>query len=146
MVEELIPNVLTLGGVQRVLRNLLAEGIPITDLGGILEAIADNAPTTKDFDMLTELVRKSISRTICANVESRGSIGAITLDPTVERMIAQSVQEGGDGTAMVLDPLLGTGMGEFSHTWVKAVFIPLVLLIYYLSFITVNRRLDRGWL
>ncbi len=87
-----------------MLRNLLAEEIPITDLAGILEAIADNASATKDFDALTELVRKSISRTICANIESRGTVGAITLDPAVEQMIAQSVQEGGDGTAMLIEP------------------------------------------
>ena len=81
VIEELTPAVIGLGGVQKVLQNLLAEGIPITDLGGILEAIADHAATTKDPVQLTELVRKSIARTICATVESRGNVGAITLDP-----------------------------------------------------------------
>jgi len=100
----LTSTVIGLGGVQKVLQNLLAEGIPITDLGGILEAIADHAATTKDPVHLTELVRKSIARTICATVESRGNIGAITLDPSLERLIAQCIHEGGSGTAVILDP------------------------------------------
>jgi len=104
VVEELIPNVMTLGGVQKILQNLLAEGIPVNDLGGIIEAIADHAPTTKDIDLLTEMVRKSIARTICASVESRGRLGAITLDPAVEQAIARSVQEAGGGTALVMEP------------------------------------------
>ena len=104
VIEELTPSVIGLGGVQKVLQNLLAEGIPITDLGGILEAIADHAATTKDPVQLTELVRKSIARTICATVESRGNIGAITLDPSLERLIAQCIHEGGSGTAVILEP------------------------------------------
>jgi len=104
VVEELIPNVLSLGGVQKVLQGLLAEGIPITDLGGILEAIADNAAITTKASQLIELVRKSISRTICTGIEARGKTGAITLDPTVEQAIAQSLQESGGDEGMVLDP------------------------------------------
>jgi flagellar biosynthesis protein FlhA len=92
---------LGLGGIQKVLQNLLAEGVPITDLGSILESVADHAPTTKDPVQLTELVRKSISRTICATVEGRGNVGAITLDPALERLIAQCIHEGG---AVVLEP------------------------------------------
>jgi flagellar biosynthesis protein FlhA len=104
VIEELTPAVIGLGGVQKVLQNLLAEGIPITDLGGILEAISDNAATTKDPAQLTELVRKSIARTICATVESRGNVGAITLDPSLERLIAQCVHEGSSGAAVILEP------------------------------------------
>ena len=105
VVEELIPNVMTLGGVQKIMQNLLAEGIPVTDLASILEAVADNAPATKDPEMLTELVRKSIARTICTNIEGHGSVGAITLDPSVEQMIAQSLHEnGGNAATLVLDP------------------------------------------
>ena len=104
VVEELIPNVLSLGGVQKVLQGLLAEGIPITDHGGILEAIADNAGVTTHAPPLVELVRKSLSRTICTNIEARGKVCAITLDPTVEQMIAQSVQESPGDDGMVLEP------------------------------------------
>ena len=61
-------------------------------------------PTTKDPVQLTELVRKSIARTICATVESRGNVGAITLDPALERLIAQCIHEGGSGAAVILEP------------------------------------------
>jgi len=104
VVEELIPNVMTLGGVQKILQNLLAEGIPVNDLGAIIEAIADHAPTTKDIGLLTEMVRRSIARTICASVESRGRLGAITLDPAVEQAIAQSVQESAGSGALAMEP------------------------------------------
>jgi len=104
VVEELIPSVLSLGGVQKVLQGLLAEGIPITDLGSILEGISDCATMTKDPDMLTELVRKSIARTICATIDSRRSVGAITLDPSVEQLIAQSIQDTGSTQALILEP------------------------------------------
>ena len=103
VVEELIPNTLPLGVVQKVLQNLLAEGIPITDMPGILEAVADHAATTKDPVVLTEHVRKSIARHICTRLEERGSIGAITLDPAVERMIATALQETG-GVGLALEP------------------------------------------
>lgn len=104
VVDELIPGLVPLGGVQKILQNLLAEGIPINDLGSILEAIADNAAATKDSGLLTELVRKSIARTICTNIENRGNVGAITLDPRVEQMIAQTIQDAGRTQAMVLEP------------------------------------------
>jgi flagellar biosynthesis protein FlhA len=102
VVEELVPNVLSLGGVQKVLQALLAEDIPISDLSGILEAIADHAPQVKEPHALTESVRKSIARTICSHVESRGTVGAITLDPSLERTIALAIQEG--ASAIVLEP------------------------------------------
>jgi flagellar biosynthesis protein FlhA len=104
VVEELIPSVMSLGGVQKILENLLAEGIPINDLGSILEAIADHAQLTKDPFMLTELVRKSVARTICTSIKGRGQVGAITLDPRVEQLIAKAVQEAGNGQAMALEP------------------------------------------
>jgi len=104
VVEELIPNLISLGGVQKVLQGLLSEGVPVCDLGSILEAIADHASKTKDPSALTELVRKSIARTICSHVETRGRLGAITLDPALEQMIAQSVQEAGGGAVLVLEP------------------------------------------
>jgi len=104
VVEELIPGMMTLGGVQKILQNLLREGIPINDLGGILEAIADNASATKDTALLTELVRKSIARTICTSIEAKGSVGAITLDPRVEQMITEAVQQSDATQAMLLEP------------------------------------------
>ncbi len=105
IVDEIVPSVISLGGIQNVLQNLLREGIPINDLGTILEAVADGSQKTKDPDMLTELVRKAMSRTICARVQQRGSrLGAITLDPAIEQMIAIAVQDGGDGNSVHLEP------------------------------------------
>ena len=105
IVDELVPNVISLGGIQNVLQNLLREGIPVNDLGTILEAVADSALKTKDPDLLTEFVRKAMSRTICAHVQQRGGrLGAITLDPAIEQMIAMAIQEGGDGNAVHLEP------------------------------------------
>ena len=104
VVEELIPNIMTLGGVQKVLQNLLGEGIPINDLAGILEAIADNSSATKDATLLTELVRKSIARTICTNIEAKGNVGAITLDPRVEQMITEAIQQSDTTQTMLLEP------------------------------------------
>ena len=104
VVDELIPNLLSLSGVQKVLQNLLAEGVPITDLAGILEAIADSAGASKDPATITEAVRRSLSRSICSSLEARGNVGAITLDPALERMIALAIHEGGNGSAIVLEP------------------------------------------
>jgi flagellar biosynthesis protein FlhA len=85
VVEELIPAVLTLGEVQKVVRNLLRERIPIKNLPLILETLADLAPQTKDIDRLTEAVRVAIGRAICERVSGgAGTIVGITLDPAVE--------------------------------------------------------------
>ncbi len=107
VVEELIPTLMTLGGVQRVLQNLLRERVPITDLAAILEAIADHCDGAqpKDYEALTEKVRRSLARTICSQVQSRGDkIGALQLDPAVERLIAESIRPTPAGSAAVLDP------------------------------------------
>ena len=104
IVEELIPGVVSLGGIQKVLQNLLAEGVPVNDLGGILEAIADNASASKDPVVLTEYVRKSIARTICTAIEGRGSVGAITLDPQVEQLLIKAMQSSDSGQALMLEP------------------------------------------
>jgi flagellar biosynthesis protein FlhA len=88
VVEELIPGVLTLGEVQKVVRNLLRERIPIKNLPLILETLADIAPQTKDIDRLTEAVRVAIGRAICERVSGgAGTIVGITLDPAVENRL-----------------------------------------------------------
>jgi flagellar biosynthesis protein FlhA len=85
VVEELIPGVLTIGEVQKVVKNLLRDRIPIKNLPLILETLADHAPQSKDVDRLTEAVRVAIGRAICERVAAAGgSIVGITLDPAVE--------------------------------------------------------------
>jgi len=104
VVEELVPNLLPLGTVQKVLQNLLRERIPIKDLLTILETLADYAPYTKDPNILTEYVRQALSRTITHLYQSDGVIPVITLDRRVEEAIAQAVQRTEQGEFFVLDP------------------------------------------
>jgi flagellar biosynthesis protein FlhA len=95
VVEELIPHHLTVGGVQKVLQNLLREEVPIRDLLTIIETLADHAPHTKDTDELTEHVRQALARTITACYRSpEGLIPVMTFDPQIERLVRERLQEG----------------------------------------------------
>ncbi len=105
VVEELIPNLLSLGEVQKVLQNLLKERVPIRDLVTILESLADNAVNTKDIEVLTEYVRFSLGRTICKDlVDDNNTIKVITLHPDVEQLIDSNIQKSFQGSYPVLDP------------------------------------------
>ncbi len=105
VVEELIPNVLSLGEVQKVLQNLLKESLPIRNLAVILEAIADGARISKDIDYLTEYVRASMGRIICKLYAAEDEkLIVITLHPRLEQIIIESLQETQMGTYPVLEP------------------------------------------
>jgi len=96
LVDELIPVNLTLGGLQRVLQNLLRERVPINDLVTILETLLDHAPAVKDAEVLTEFVRQSLSRFITKQyVASDGGVHVMTLDPRFERAMIQAMEAGG---------------------------------------------------
>jgi flagellar biosynthesis protein FlhA len=104
-VDELVPNLLTLGNVQKVLQNLLKERISIRDLLTIVEALADNAVVTKDVDMLTEAVRQAMSRTITRQyMEPGGTLPAIVIDQGLEEIIQGSLQKSEHGAYLALDP------------------------------------------
>ena len=106
VVEELIPNLLSLGDIQKTLRNLLKERIPIRNLEIILEALADSARRTKDPVVLTEHVRQALGRTICKEyMDDKGRIVAATLDPRLEQKISDSLKESDTGAVIALDPL-----------------------------------------
>jgi len=93
VIEELIPESMKIGEVQKVLQNLLRERIPIRDLLTILETLADWAPQTKNIDILTEYVRKSLARSVCQQYQNeKGEIYVITLDPEVEEKISQGIE------------------------------------------------------
>jgi flagellar biosynthesis protein FlhA len=100
LVGELVgtDGAVSVGLVQRVLKNLLASGIPIRELTAILEALAENAPRTKNPATLTEVVRKSLNRTITEQYKTEtGKVMAITFDPTVEHQLTAALtQEGGE--------------------------------------------------
>lgn len=95
VVEELVPHHLTIGGVQKVLQNLLREEVPIRDLLTIVESLADHAPQTKNTDELTEHVRHALSRTITSTYSTpEGVIPLMTVDPQIEKVIRDSLQDG----------------------------------------------------
>jgi len=124
VVEELIPNVLSVGNVGKVLQNLLREQIPIRDLLTIMETLADWAPMIKDVDALTEYVRQALSRTITKMYQaSDGSIPLLTLDQRIESMISASIQRSEEGSFLAMEPRLAQRiienvvryMGKFSE-------------------------------
>lgn len=105
LIEELVPKLLGLGEVQKVLQNLLREGISIRDLLTILETLADYAPTTRDTDILTEYVRQSLKRAISTKYfPSHETTSVVTLDPKVEQDIMGSVKQTEGGAFLNLDP------------------------------------------
>ncbi|HZS11027.1 MAG TPA: flagellar biosynthesis protein FlhA, partial [Nitrospirales bacterium] len=107
LVEELIPNLLPLGAVVRILSNLLRERVPIRDLRTILESLADHAGNMKDTEMLTEIARQALSRTITRQYLSlEGVLPVIALDPRLDRKLAEQLNGGAQNGYWMLDPTL----------------------------------------
>lgn len=104
LVEELVPNKLTVGELQKVLQNLLREYVPIRDMVGILETLADHAPKLKDPDLLAEFVRQGLRRTISHKIAPQGELQVITVDPQLEQTINQSVRQTENGPYLAMDP------------------------------------------
>lgn len=105
VVDELIPDIMSLGEVQKVLQNLLRENVPIYDLVSILEVLADNGIMTKDTEVLTEHVRHALKRTIVKRyLNAEGSLMVITLHPDLEEFIASNMRKTMAGSMPVLDP------------------------------------------
>ena len=105
LVEELTPKLLGLGEIQKVLQNLLKEGISIRDLLTIFETLADYAPSTRDTDILTEYVRQSLKRAISSKFfPANETTSVVTLDPKLEQEIMASVKQSENGAYLTLDP------------------------------------------
>ena len=105
IVEELVPKLMGLGEIQKVLQNLLQEGISIRDLLTILETLADHAAMTRDTDILTEYVRQTLKRAISIKYFPAGEIThVVTLDPKIEQEIMASVKQTEQGAYLTLDP------------------------------------------
>ena len=105
IVEELVPKLMGLGEVQKVLQNLLREGISIRDLLTIFETLADYAATTRDTDILTEYVRQSLKRAICSKFfPANETTSVVTLDPKIEQEIMNSVKQTEQGAYLNMDP------------------------------------------
>ncbi len=105
LVEELVPKLLGLGDIQKVLQNLLKEGISIRDMVTIFETLADHAATTRDTDILTEYVRQSLKRAITNKYfPMNETTSVVTLDPKLEQEIMSSVKQTEQGAYLTLDP------------------------------------------
>ena len=105
VVEELIPKLVGVGEVQKVLQNLLQEGISIRDLVTVFETIADHAAATRDTDILTEYVRQSLKRTISSKFFApNDTTSVVTLDPAIEQEIMSSVKQTEQGAYLTLAP------------------------------------------
>ncbi|MDE3154008.1 MAG: flagellar biosynthesis protein FlhA [Acidobacteriota bacterium] len=113
LVEELVPKVVSLGDIQRVLRQLLRERVPIRDLTTILEAIADAAAISKDPDVLVEAVRAAIGRMICRQYQNdKGELPTIGFAPSLEERLLKSVVRTDQGALLALDPTEAQNMAS----------------------------------
>lgn len=121
VVEELIPELLSLGEVQKVLQNLLRERVPIKDLLTILETLADYATSTKDTEVLTEYVRNKMGRTIVAQyVTLDNKLEIITINPQLEQYINDNIQKSIQGSFPAIDPTITTKILEKIDTIIQS--------------------------
>lgn len=105
LVSELVPKLLSIGEIQKVLQNLIREGISIRDLVTILETLADYATTTHDTDVLTEYARQGLKRAISSKYFPQNeTTSVVTLDPKIEQEIMNSVKQTEQGAYLTIDP------------------------------------------
>lgn len=104
VVDDIIPKVISVGYLQKILANLLKEGIPIRDLETILETIGDHSNVLKDTDIITEYVRQSLKRTITHRFAEANSLRVITLDTQIEDLIVSSVKKSDQGSNLAMPP------------------------------------------
>ncbi len=104
IVDDVIPGVISVSDLQKILMNLLKEGVPIRDMESILETIGDQGTAIKDTDMLTEYVRQKLKRTITRKYTDGSSIKVISLDQGVENTILSSAKKSEHGTYLALEP------------------------------------------
>ncbi|MGO9888945.1 MAG: flagellar biosynthesis protein FlhA, partial [Solirubrobacteraceae bacterium] len=106
VVTEVVPDVLSLGEIQRVLQSLLSEGVSIRDLGAIVESVGDKARITRDPSLLAEYARQALGRAITApHLDPLQTLRVITLDPTIEQELATSITQTSDGEYLAMEPM-----------------------------------------
>ncbi len=132
VVQELIPDLMTVGEVQKVLQHLLRERVPIRDLGTILETLADYAPRTKDPDQLGELVRAALARTITRQyLSGNGVLYVMTLEPSLEGRLRESVQPTASGLQLAIDTAFASALlreiGSQAEGMAAMGYMPVVL-------------------
>ena len=104
IVNETIPDIISVGSLQKILANLLREGVPIKDMETIIETLGDYGMQTKDTDMLTEYVRQALRRTISHRFSEAGQMKVVSLDEKIENLIMASVKKVDTGSYLTLDP------------------------------------------
>jgi flagellar biosynthesis protein FlhA len=120
VVNELVPGQLTIGLIQRILQNLLAEGISIRNLAGILEKVGDCAAFTKNPDELSEYARRALGPQIVKPLQTdNGQLRAITMDPKLEHQLAQGVRQSPGETALIVEPRLARHVMESLSKFVQ---------------------------
>jgi flagellar biosynthesis protein FlhA len=121
VVDEVVPDVLSVGEIQRVLQALLREAVSIRDLGAVVEAVGDKARLTRDPAMLAEYARQALGRTIVAPaLDADGVLKAIALDPALEQEIAEALVQTADGEFLALDPARASALVETCAQTVEA--------------------------
>ncbi|MFQ5591476.1 MAG: flagellar biosynthesis protein FlhA, partial [Phycisphaerae bacterium] len=120
LVEEVVPDVLKPGELQRVLQMLLRERVPIRDLETILEAASDCAARTKDTEILAQYARNALARTLChRNKADDGRIHCVTLDPALEELVAKNIERSDAGSALAMPPGLQTKLVDAINAMVE---------------------------
>jgi len=105
LVEEVVPKMFSLGDIQKILKNLLAENVPIRDMATIVEALGDYGNLTRDTDLLTEYVRQALKRSISKRFIPEDIAYAITLDPSLEQLIIDSTKQSEHGAYLAIEPV-----------------------------------------
>ena len=145
LVDDLIPKLLGVGEIQKILQNLLREGISIRDLLTIFETLADHAATTRDTDVLTEYARQSLKRAISSKYFPANEVtSVITLDPKIEQEIMGSVKQTEQGAYLTLDPertkaimaSLETEVAKLENLGKNAIIIPSPIVRMYFKKLT----------
>ncbi len=131
-VEELVPVQLTLGGLQRVLRNLLRERVSVRDLLSIVESLADYAPLTKDPDLLSEYVRQRLARSIVRQYQQTdGTLQVLTVESGLEELVAKNVEQTEHGSYLSLEPRVAhqilESVGEGAQRFIRLGHEPVLL-------------------
>jgi len=122
LVEELVPGKLSLGVVTRTLQNLLTEGVPIRDMRTIAEALMESSARTQDPEVLTSLVRPKLGRMIVQSLlENRSTLSVMTLDPNLEQLLHNLLQQNANNPNVVLEPGLAESLFTALRDSVRAV-------------------------
>lgn len=144
LVEELMPGLMMLGDIQKVLANLLKEGISIRNLVTIMEALADYARTTRDVNVLTEYVRQRLSRQISKQYFPYGQAKVVTLDQHLENMLMEAIDQNDSGTFLSIDPMttqtilssLSEEVKRLMHMGEQAIVVTAPIVRFYFKRIT----------